>query len=165
MIFLTVGSQKFPFNRLVRCVDEAVSILNDIDSFAQIGCSKYEPKYMKYTDYLDRSDFSNYMSRADIVITHGGTGAIISALKNNKKVIAVPRSESFGEHVDNHQYEIVSHFSETGLIEACFDPNEILDAILKVEEKAYRPYQGNSATFISDLESVIHKLGIGVFHG
>lgn len=165
MVFLTVGSQKFPFDRLVRCVDEAVNALNNDDSFAQIGCSEYKPKHMKYVDYLDRSDFSDYMSKADIVITHGGTGAIISALKNGKKVIAVPRSESFGEHVDNHQYEIVSHFSETGLIEACFDPNEIREVIERVEMKKYRPYQGNSATFISDLESVIHKLGIGAFHG
>ncbi|MFR2213953.1 MAG: glycosyltransferase [Ruminococcus sp.] len=32
------------------------------------------------------------MGKADIVITHGGTGAIIGAVKKEKKVIAVPTS-------------------------------------------------------------------------
>ena len=38
---------------------------------------------------MDREEFSVEMGKADIVITHGGTGAIIGAVKKGKKVIAV----------------------------------------------------------------------------
>ena len=43
MIFITLGSQKFQFNRLLRAVDELIEkgVIDDT-VFAQIGYSDYE---------------------------------------------------------------------------------------------------------------------------
>lgn len=108
MIFITLGSQKFQFDRLLKEVDKLVGeqFINQ-EVFAQIGYSKYKPKNFAYKDFLDRSEFARMEEKSEIVITHGGTGAIIGALKKGKKVIAVPRLARFGEHVDDHQLQLI----------------------------------------------------------
>ena len=47
----------------------------------------------------------------NILITHGGVGSIISGLKKDKKVIAVPRLEKYKEHVNDHQLQIIENFN------------------------------------------------------
>jgi len=82
MVFVTLGSQKFQFNRLLRAIDELCA-KGEIGEavFAQIGYSDYEPKKYTYKQFLNRQEFAEIMDKADIVITHGGTGAIIGAVK------------------------------------------------------------------------------------
>ncbi|MDY3796626.1 MAG: glycosyltransferase, partial [Agathobacter sp.] len=91
MIFITTGSQKFQFNRLLQKIDELVAdgTIKD-EVFAQSGYSDYVPKHYEYKDFLNRDEFAQKMGESTIVITHGGTGAIIGAVKKGKKVIAVP---------------------------------------------------------------------------
>ena len=45
MIFVTLGSQKFQFNRLLKAVDE---LDTDDEIFAQIGYSNYKPQNYAY---------------------------------------------------------------------------------------------------------------------
>lgn len=100
MIFVTLGSQKFQFNRLLQKIDELVkeeAIKEEI--FAQIGYSDYKPENYQYKDFLNRNEFSEIQSKADVVITHGGTGAIIGAVKKEKKILAVPRLANVMNHV------------------------------------------------------------------
>ena len=117
-IFITLGSQKFQFNRLLKAVDELCEkgTVDAEDVFAQIGYSDYLPKNFSYKKFLDRDEFSNEMEKANIVITHGGTGAIIGAVKKGKKVIAVPRLAKYGEHVDDHQLQLIKQFDDLNLI-------------------------------------------------
>ena len=60
MIFITLGSQKFQFNRLLQAVDELIEkgVIAD-EVFAQIGYSDYEPKYFEYKQFLDREEFED----------------------------------------------------------------------------------------------------------
>ena len=116
-IFVTLGSQKFQFNRLLKAIDELYEKkIITLDVFAQIGYSDYLPKNYRYKKFLDRDEFNNEMENADIVITHGGTGAIIGAVKKGKKVIAVPRLAKYGEHVDDHQLQLIEQFDDLNLI-------------------------------------------------
>ena len=88
MIFITLGSQKFQFNRLLKKIDELIEakIITE-DVFAQIGYSDYTPHNYAYKKFLDREEFSDIQAKSDIIITHAGTGAIMGALKKGKKVI------------------------------------------------------------------------------
>ena len=86
MIFITLGSQKFQFNRLLKAIDKLIEqgkIKEEV--FAQIGYSDYQPINYNYKQFLDRDEFASMEGRADIVITHGGTGAIIGAVKKRKE--------------------------------------------------------------------------------
>lgn len=145
MIFVTVGSQKFQFNRLLKEIDKLIEA-GEIEEnvFAQIGYSDYIPKNFKYKKFLNRDEFLIVMKKCDKVITHGGTGAIISAVKNLKKVIAVPRSSKYKEHVDEHQFQIVKEFEKTNIIMAIYAINDLGNAIKKIDNETFNKYESNT---------------------
>ncbi|MBY6839009.1 beta(1,3)galactosyltransferase EpsH [Clostridium botulinum] len=158
MIFITVGSQKFQFNRLLKEVDNLVKenkITEEV--FAQTGYSNYKPKNYSYKEFLDRDEFSNIMSKCDKVITHGGTGAIIGAVKQEKKVIAVPRLKAFGEHVDNHQLQIISEFGKMNFIKSVNKIEELEDVINTIGNCELNKYVSNTNVIIESIEEFIKK--------
>ena len=159
MIFITLGSQKFQFNRLLIAVDKLIKekkISEEV--FAQTGFSDYEPKYFEYKQFLDREEFAKWEARADLVITHGGTGAIIGAVKQGKKVIAVPRRAKYGEHVDDHQLQLVSQFRELDLICECCDCDKLEEAIEYAKATSFKSYQSNTYSIISSIEGYIDMM-------
>ena len=156
MIFITLGSQKFQFNRLLKAVDELVErgkIKEEV--FAQIGYSDYQPVNYKYKTFLDRDEFASMEGKADIVITHGGTGAIIGAVKKGKKVIAVPRLAKYGEHVDDHQIQLIAQFKGQNLICGLDDATELEDGLKFVKEHEFDAYRSNTKTIIESIERFI----------
>lgn len=154
MIFVTLGSQKFQFNRLLKSVDE---LDTEEEIFAQIGYSDYKPQNYAYKEFLDREEFAAWEEKADIVITHGGTGAIIGAVKKGKKVIAVPRLAKYGEHVDDHQIQLIGQFRNLNLIYACMDC-DLKKALEVVNNTTYNEYKSNTDKIIKSLEEFIEGL-------
>jgi len=158
LIFVTVGSQKFQFNRLLIEIDRLIEegkIIEEV--FAQIGYSDYEPKNYKFKKFLDRDEFSNIMSKCNKVITHGGTGAIIGAVKQRKKVIAVPRQERYEEHVDNHQLQIVSLFNEMELILGINDVEKLEVELGKLEKLKFKEYRSNTEQIVNSIDTYIKE--------
>lgn len=156
MIFVTVGSQKFQFDRLLKEIDRLIEenkITEEV--FAQIGYSTYSPKNYKYNEFIDRNKFKEVMDKCDKVITHGGTGAIISAVKLGKKVIAVPRLERYGEHVDNHQIQIVNQFEKMNLIMKVDDMSKLNDCLKVISMKEFKSYTSNTEKVIKSIEEFI----------
>ena len=159
-IFITLGSQKFQFNRLLKAVDELCekgTIMAE-DVFAQIGCSDYLPQNFSYKKFLNRDEFSTEMGKADIVITHGGTGAIIGAVKKGKKVIAVPRLAKYGEHVDDHQLQLIKQFDDLKLICPCQDTSKLQEALEIVKSTQYANYESNTRKIVDNIEEFIKKM-------
>ncbi|MDY3959625.1 PssE/Cps14G family polysaccharide biosynthesis glycosyltransferase [Romboutsia timonensis] len=156
MIFVTLGSQKFQFNRILKEIDRLIEegkITEEV--FAQIGYSDYKPKNYNYKEFLDRDEFNNMMSKCDKVITHGGTGAIIGAVKNRKKVIAVPRLSKFGEHVDDHQIQIVEEFHRMKFILSVKNMQELEKNIYKLNDFKPKEYVSNTRKIIQSIELYI----------
>lgn len=158
MIFITLGSQKFQFNRILKKIDELIEkdIIKE-EVFAQIGYSDYQPINYKYEDFLDREKFSKLMKSSTLVITHGGTGAIITAVKAGKKVIAVPRLAQYGEHVDDHQLQLLKQFDGMGIILPCYDIEELDKKIIEIERIKLNPYISNTQVILDDIEKYIES--------
>lgn len=130
MIFVSVGSREYPFDRLLKKLDELVQkqeLPNDL--FAQIGQSSYLPQAYPYTRFLAPEAFEKYQERADLIISHAGTGALIGALKKGKPVIAVPRLAKYGEHIDDHQLQIAEVLQSQGYLRYVLDMEKLGDAI------------------------------------
>ena len=158
MIFITLGSQKFQFDRLLRAMDDLAAgadIHHDI--FAQTGASTYIPKNFPSQPYLDTDAFKETMRRADIVITHGGTGAIINAVKLSKKVIVVPRLACYGEHVDDHQLQIMRTFADLNLVLPCENTDALAQKISAAERMTFRSYQSNTHTIVNSIDAYIQQ--------
>lgn len=158
MIFITVGSQKFQFTRLLKKIDELIEKkVIDEEVFAQIGVSDYVPKNYEYKDFLTQDEFKTYISKASLVITHAGTGTIINALKQDKKVIAIPRLAKYGEHVDDHQIQLIDEFKNLNLIEPVYDIKDLEKAIKTVKNKKYNKYKSNTKNILEDIEEFIER--------
>ena len=69
MIFVTVGSREYPFDRLLIALD-ALAGANRLPEplFAQIGQSTYVPKHYESVRYLDTEDFYRHQGEASLVI-------------------------------------------------------------------------------------------------
>lgn len=96
------------------------------------------------------------MEKANIVITHGGTGAIIGAVKKGKKVIAIPRLAKYGEHVDDHQLQLIKQFKELNLIYSCLDM-DLQKALKIVKNTKYEKYMSNTNEIIKSIEKYIEE--------
>uniref|UniRef100_UPI00405663DE PssE/Cps14G family polysaccharide biosynthesis glycosyltransferase n=1 Tax=Acetatifactor sp. TaxID=1872090 RepID=UPI00405663DE len=159
MIFVTLGSQKFQFDRLLKKLDELIEkgIITDKVT-AQIGASTYTPKHFEYVNFMDRTEFANTMDQAGIVITHGGTGVIIGAVKKGKKVIAIPRLAKYGEHVDDHQLQLLHQFDDLGIICACYDSEDLGKCVSEIDNLTFRPYVSNTDVIISSIEEFLRTI-------
>ena len=141
MIFVTVGSQKFQFNRLLKKIDELVDkkVISD-EVFAQVGVSDYKPINYDYIDFMTQEEFNKKIDKCSLLITHAGTGVIVNAVKKGKKIIATPRLAKYGEHVDDHQIQLIQQFDELNFIEPLYDLEEIERKIREVNIKSYKKY-------------------------
>lgn len=135
MIFVCVGSRDYPFDRLLEALDQLAeegALTQPV--VAQIGQSAYEPKGYTWFRYLDQEAFRDYQKRADLIISHGGTGALVGALKLGKQVIAVPRLAKFGEHIDDHQTQICDALEAEGYLRQVRDMAQLGEMIRLCEE-------------------------------
>lgn len=159
MIFVTLGSQKFQFNRLLKEIDELIedgTITQPV--FAQTGVSDYIPRHYEFQPFLDRETFAEHMSRCDMVITHGGTGAIIGAVKKGKKVIAVPRLAKYGEHVDDHQLQLIEQFCNLNLICGLQSCEELGNALQYIQTASFQTYTSNTEKIIQQIELFLNTI-------
>lgn len=160
MIFITTGSRSFQFNRLLKAVDVAISEGKIKDSvFAQIGSSDYQIQNYEYIQFLNQSTFNTYIEKCDIVLTHGGTGVIVNAIKLGKRVVAVPRLSEYEEAVDDHQLQLVEEFDKLGMITPCFEctSDGIAKAIEDVKNKEIKIYESNTENIINSIDAMIQS--------
>ena len=134
MIFVTVGSRNYPFDRLFKKLDELYEngTLSE-PMFAQIGTSTYKPKHYEYKDFVSPEAFVNKINEADIVVSHGASGSIMKALNAGKKVIAVTRLAKYGEHINDHQIQNNEAFSiNKYVLMADLELNDLGDCFKKI---------------------------------
>ncbi|MEL6438448.1 MAG: glycosyltransferase [Cyanobacteria bacterium J06621_8] len=116
MILITVGTEKFPFNRLMEWIDNLIS--QDIiqpeeeEIVVQYGGCTFIPRGTNNYSVLKQTDFLSLVAEARMIIAHCGEGTIDLLALINKPFILVPRSYDFQEHVDNHQIELARQLSK-----------------------------------------------------
>lgn len=156
-IFVAVGTQKFQFNRLLRIMDE-VAKNSEYEIFAQTGNSDYKPLNYEFLPFLTIEEFNKRIESSEIVVTHGGVGTIVSALKMSKRIIVVPRLKKYSEHIDDHQLQIAKSFAAQSFI-IIYDDNisqmqELIDMAKKIKTKTYK---SNREKFISIISLYIEE--------
>lgn len=117
MIFISVGTQARGFIRLLNAVEELIRKYNITEEVvAQIGNSKFQSDRIKCYPFVSENEFKEYVNKASLIITHAGSGALFSAIKTGKKVIAVARLKKYNEMIDDHQLELLGKLVEGGYI-------------------------------------------------
>lgn len=119
LIFVTVGAT-LGFDRMVAGVArlKREGLLPERIIF-QIGAGAWPvdlPDDCLVLRDMPFAEVQEILQRARIVVTHGGTGSLITALRAGCNVVAMPRSFARKEHYDDHQREITQAFAARGLI-------------------------------------------------
>jgi len=133
MIFVTIGTDKHDFSRLIKKIDQLAPKLKQ-KTIIQLGRTNYEPKNCVYFRFCSVTKFKDLIKKADKVICHGGEGSIINALKYGKKPIVVPRRKKYNEHINDHQLELTKKLEEENKILAVYDIQKLEEAISKIEK-------------------------------
>jgi UDP-N-acetylglucosamine transferase subunit ALG13 len=155
MILVTVGASQFPFDRLLRAVDE-LAVGEDI--VVQHGSSTLRPLRGRCVDFLPFEALAEHVASARIVVTHGGVGSIMVSLAHGKRPLVVPRRRCFGETVDDHQVESARRFANAGLVTLVSEPRDLATALAEAPlAPAHAPGAGELQEEIrSYLAEVIH---------
>lgn len=159
MIFVCLGTQSYQFDRLTKKLDEIVGngIIED-EVFAQIGTADYLPQNYKYKLFVDKEEFNEYQEKADIIISHGGTGALIGASKKGKNIIAVPRLAQYGEHIDDHQLQIVNVLEKEGYVRAVYNINDLEAVIINAKQNPITKRYNRESNIIQIITDFIDNL-------
>ena len=149
MILVMLGTQKNSFYRLLDEVQKCINkkVINE-KVVVQAGYTKYESKDMEIFDLVPSNELNEYVKKANYVITHGGVGSIVTCLKMNKKVIAVPRYHKYGEHVNDHQLQIIQTFDGQGFIKGLQSVEDLEKTIKELPD--FKPNK-----FVSQTQKVI----------
>ncbi len=158
MILVTLGTQDKSFERLLKAIDKEIDKGNIKDKvLVQAGYTKYKSKNMEIFKSVSNDRLEELMDEASLIITHGGVGSILTALKHNKKVIAAPRLSKYNEHTNDHQKQIIEEFGRLGYIIPLKDLTK-LDKML-IKSKTFKPkeFKSNNENFKKMITNYIEE--------
>ena len=156
MILVILGTQDKEFPRLLSAVEREIKKGNIKEKVVvQAGQTKYESKNMEILDLVSAPEFDKLIDKADLIITHGGAGSILTAIKKGKKIIAAARLKKYKEHHNDHQKQIIKEFADQGYLLELRDFNK-LDKMLE-KAKSFKPkkFVSNTNNMIKLLEDYI----------
>ena len=115
MIFATLGTHHQPFERFLHA---AVAFAADRELIVQHGYTPplASPSSVSWRQWLTPQEMGVSMRAASVVITHAGVASVVDALRAGHYPVVLPRSGHLGEHVDEHQIQIVAALAAMGLV-------------------------------------------------
>lgn len=100
----------------------------------QYGSSSYVPRYAECFQWASSQRMKQLIHQARLVVSHAAAGSILTALLEKKPLLVVPRRHKYGEHVDDHQFQLAKAIAKAGMAIAVFEPS--LTAMQDAVEKA-----------------------------
>ncbi len=126
MIFVTVGTNQTPFDRLLLAIGDPP---NGQALVVQHGPSIVRPPAAACFDFLPYGTLVDYVTASSVVVAHAGTGSVLVALQAGKRPIVMPRLERLGEAVDNHQLDFARRMEDAGLVDCIETAAELRELI------------------------------------
>jgi UDP-N-acetylglucosamine transferase subunit ALG13 len=153
VILVTLGTLHFPFDRLLRALDD---LPGDEELIVQSRAPGELPAQARGVPDLSFDELGATMRAARVVVCHAGVGSVLTALANGKRPVTVPRLVRFGEAVDDHQLAFARRLADAGLVTLIEDPAELPQAIAE-PDLAPPPQLGVNALAL-DLRSTLREL-------
>ncbi len=137
MIFATVGSTQFPFDRMIRALDR----LPGAQLWVQHGPVSPPPGAAEARAFMEFPEVIEHMEAADVVVCHAGAGSILCAFRAGHTPVVVPRLAVHSETVDDHQLELARALAADGRVIAVEDPATLAEAVASAPPR--RAIEGN----------------------
>lgn len=133
MIFVTVGSM-FPFERMIRMMDDWASHHPQEELFAQIGNGTYEPRHMRWKRIVTPNLYKEMARRCRFLVAHAGTGSVFTASEFGKPIILIPRRAADKEHTTDHQLDTARWLENKPGIFVVWSDEQLEHLIVRAEE-------------------------------
>lgn len=144
MIFVSVGTEAFAFDRLIRAMDEVVAHVDGEPVVMQVGRSTYRPQRCPWVPFLPYEELVTHIARARMVVCHAGVGSILLCVQHGKVPVVVPRQKQFREHMDDHQVELAVRMAQLGLVVLVEDLSTLGETVARYEERVAAAQQLSS---------------------
>ncbi len=151
MIFVTVGTT-LCFDELIETIDNLVAkgqILEPVT--CQIGNGTFLPNNCEYFRF--QPSINDWVQKASLVISHGGTGTVLSLINIKIKFIAVANPQAS----DDHQEQFLSRLGKMGCLLWTKNLDELYTLIQRVT--TFKPLPLNAECLIDDLKKYIDDIG------
>jgi UDP-N-acetylglucosamine transferase subunit ALG13 len=112
-VFVTVGTDHHPFDRLVGWVEMWASSegARGVRCLVQSGTSR-PPRNLEWAHFLTQEETMAALQAATVVVSHAGPGTVMSCRSLGLVPIVVPRTVALREHVDNHQVSFARRMAD-----------------------------------------------------
>lgn len=161
MIFVTIGNATQGFRRLLEAVDLLVGkgMLGDEKIFLQTGSTRnLRPSYCEYKPFLSMDEFQQWVEKADLIICHGGCGTLLQTVRLGKVPVVMPRRKKYGEHVNDHQVQLVEALASEGRIIPAYESEDLPEAIAEARGRNLQPVPPPSSQMFELVAKAIEEL-------
>ena len=159
MILVLLGTFSIPFPRPLVEIEKLCKegkLTEEV--IVQSGHTRYESPYLKIIPFMDITTLNLLYDKANIIITHAGTGSMLNGIKRNKPVIAIPRLKKNKEHIDDHQLEILEVFSKMQYVLPWNESDSLYSILQKANNFTPRKYISKKEVIIDYLKTYIDSL-------
>jgi UDP-N-acetylglucosamine transferase subunit ALG13 len=159
MILVTVGTEQYPFNRLMHWIDALLNhnLIAD-EVVVQYGSSTILPSGAKVYKVLKEERFQDLIQQARVIVAHCGEGSVLLLDALDKPFILVPRCHAFKEHVDDHQIEMALALASVN-VPIAWSPGDLVRFLQAPQKVAVTDF--SEAAAISLCQNLRQRFGLG----
>ena len=154
MIFVTLGTQRFSFDRLLRGLQ---GLPSGEELVVQGGASSLRPAGAVWFDFLEYAELVEQVRAARVVVAHAGVGTVLTAVREGKCPVVVPRLHRYGEAVDDHQLAFGRRLAQSGFVTLVEDPARLSEALSAASQSPPRA-SAPSGELVADLRDYLEGL-------
>lgn len=115
-ILVTLGTiGPYRFDRMIDAVLAHQRQYPEVEVLWQVGCTDRSDLPGRVVEQLNADEFNEAITWADAVVAHSGVGVCLNILDHGKVPLLMARRRDLGEHVDDHQFQILRYLTERGL--------------------------------------------------
>lgn len=155
-IFVPLGTQRFPFGRLIVALNSLVEkgLYQNDEIVIQSPVYPVKPIF-KHVSLIPYDEFNQYIDDAEVVVTHSGVNSIISCMEREKPLIICPRLSKYGEHVDDHQNEIANLMRDKYDVLVCRDMHDLAAFVDLAKTHKYKPWVSHRDELMDAIKNLI----------
>lgn len=114
MILVTLGTDARPFERALDLIDRLRPTHELVVQHGHTPARDWEG--VTWVDFVPFDTLTSFMKDAEAIVCHAGVGSIMTVVSLGRRPVVIPRLGTYGEHVDDHQLQIVAKLATRGYV-------------------------------------------------
>jgi beta-1,4-N-acetylglucosaminyltransferase len=157
VIFVTVGMHTDGFPRLIQEMDRIAALIDE-EVVMQIGATAYHPTTARWFPFTTEAEMKMLCEQARVIVSHAGSGSILTALQYGKPLIVMPRLQKYAEHVDDHQLELAGALSQVGALLVASETADLWRHLRSIDSFSPKALTGNRSRLVTALRNIVLDL-------